>query len=285
MTTFARRDVQRAFRKFNDTVSDLFRADFRTWGDTLNRLLDHCEKNNVMSVVVGPLKKNTQINVQSWHQDAMETIGGMIGSGRFTLPLDDEDRTALLYQFLLAIDKNEIAVDKFCMHFFGKTNYQEMVDVFNQEIVEKFTREIGYRLEEIEEDVAGQETIELKDLIVFNHYDQSTVVHGTVTGGNVNIGSGSITARDVTINSVDDLVKAFNALKHELDSDVARNACDRVIREVTGDNDSNLITEAVNEIARSEPNKAGKLKEVLERIGTSLIASTVFHSIKTSLGH
>ncbi len=38
-----------------------------------------------------------------------------------------------------------------------------MVDVFNQEIVEKFTREIGYRLEEIEEDVAGQETIELKD--------------------------------------------------------------------------------------------------------------------------
>ena len=215
----------------------------------------------------------------------MKTIGSMIGSGRFTLPLDDEDRTALLYQFLLAIDKNEIKVDRFCMHFFGKTNYQEMVVVFNQEIVEKFTREIGYRLKEIEEDVAGKETIQLKDLIVFNHYDQSTIVHGTVTGGNVNIGSGSITARDVTINSVDDLVKAFNALKHELDSDVARDACDRVIREVTGDNNSDSITEAVNEIARSEPKKAGKLKEVLERIGTSLIASTVFHSIKTSLGY
>ena len=49
--SFSRRQIERSFRKFNDTVSDLFLAKFQTWGNTFTHLITHCEQDSVMKVV------------------------------------------------------------------------------------------------------------------------------------------------------------------------------------------------------------------------------------------
>jgi hypothetical protein len=93
---FSRREVERSFRKFNDIVNDLFNAKFQTWGNMFTHLMEHCEKDPVMQVVTGPLKSNKNVNAEKWYNDALSSVGGRVGSGRYELPYDDEDKTALL---------------------------------------------------------------------------------------------------------------------------------------------------------------------------------------------
>ena len=159
-----------------------------------------------------------------------------------------------------------------------------MVDTVNQELVVKFTREVAYRLSEIEEDVDGRDTVTSADLVVFNHYDQSTVIHGDVTGGVVNVGPGTATGSNVAINTVPELIAAFNSLRAELTDAAAKEACDLLVQEIQGAKDEQSILRATRQLTDSEPEKKKKLMEILSRIGTSLLSSAIFHSIKSSLG-
>src|SRR5262249_41988535 len=131
--TFTRREVERSFRKFKDIVSDLMQARFQTWGDCFTHLITHCEQDPVMHLVTEPLRANRNVNAERWHSDCLASATGMVGSARYQLPTDDDDRTALLYQFFLKIEKEHVDVYRFCISAYGTSSYQEMVDVFNQE--------------------------------------------------------------------------------------------------------------------------------------------------------
>ncbi len=89
--TFSRREVERAFRKFNDLVSDLMGAVFQTWPDCFRRLISHCEQHPVMRTITEPLRQNKNVDASKWYDDCL-TLG-------YGLPTDDDDCTALLYQF------------------------------------------------------------------------------------------------------------------------------------------------------------------------------------------
>src|SRR5262245_5498891 len=103
--TFSRRQVERSFRKFNDTVNDLFQAHFQTWGNVFTNLMKHCEQDPVMQVVTSPLKSNKNVNAENWYAEALGSVQGMIGTGQYTLPYNDDDKAALLYQFFLLLEE------------------------------------------------------------------------------------------------------------------------------------------------------------------------------------
>lgn len=95
---FSRREVEKSFRKFNDLVQDLFSCQFQGWAGCFNNLVEHCEHDSVMQVVVEPLKNNTNVNAEDWYQKTLDSQSGMVGSGNYALPYDDDERTALIYQ-------------------------------------------------------------------------------------------------------------------------------------------------------------------------------------------
>jgi hypothetical protein len=182
--TFSRRQVERSFRKFSDIVNDLFKATFQTWGNTFTHLMTHCEQDPVMQVVTQSLRENARVHVEQWYAEAMGTVGGMVGSAHYELPYDDDNRTALLYQFFLLAENGKADLKSFCMFMYGSTKPQEMICHLNQELVQKFTREVAYRLAEILEDLGDEQEVPRDAMVVFHHHGQSMNTHGNAPGSN-----------------------------------------------------------------------------------------------------
>lgn len=191
--TFKRHDVERSFRKYRDIVNDLFSAKFQQWGDMFTHLIAHCETDPVMRFVTEPLKHDPRVNAKEWWDQAVASASGMVGSGKYTLPTDDDERTALLYQVFLGVENDNWDIKCFNMSVYGHTKHQDIVDTFNQELVLKFTREMSYRLDDIVADNEGTEEISQEAMIVFHHHDQSTTVHGNFQGIAGDVTNSSVT--------------------------------------------------------------------------------------------
>ena len=204
---FPRRDVERAFRKFSDLASDLMRAQFQTWEEHLKCFLTFCETSAVMQIVTQPLRQNPNINLEQWHAEFAASVGSMVGSGRYTIPSNDDDRTALFYQVLQAFNDGRINAKNFAISAFGETRFQNMVDVINREFVAKFVREMQYRIRDIETDTQGQSEISKDALIVFHQY-HGPVQHfenfqnSPISTGDV-MGSGSQKFEDQSVTTGD----------------------------------------------------------------------------------
>ena len=170
---FRRREIEWSFRKFRDLVDDLMAAKFQTWDDDFVRLITHCETDPVMQVITEPLATYPRIDADKWWSDAVNSVGGVAGSGQYTLPADADQRTALLYQVFLKPKREEVNFACFCVAVYGHTDYQKMVDTFNRELVYPFSREVSNRLDEILATNADQEEIARQSLLVFHHDNDS----------------------------------------------------------------------------------------------------------------
>src|SRR5258708_17261344 len=141
----------------------------------------------------------------------------MVGSARYTLPTDDDDRTALLYQFFLKVEYEGIDISKFCMLAYGATKFQEMIRVFNAELVQKFAREVSYRLNEIVQDIGDETEVRREAMLVFHihdhsHQDHSMKFNGPVLGASIAGPGATIAGSTATYNSNADLAEALKAL-------------------------------------------------------------------------
>jgi hypothetical protein len=169
-----------------------------------------------MRVVTEPLKTNTNVNAEKWLQDGLNSMTGMVGSGNYVLPYDDDDRTALLYQFFLIVEYGEFDLSSFCLTMYGASNFQEMVHIFNQELVLKFTREVSYRLDGIMQDIGDQNQIPVEAMMVFHHHDHSMTIHGNVQGSNIAVAGSSVTNSTASVTSIsnnDDLIQSIQELR------------------------------------------------------------------------
>lgn len=289
--TFTRREVERSFRKFRDIVSDLFSAQFQQWGDMFTHLITHCETDAVMKVITEPLKNDPRIDAQQWFSEAISSVRGMVGSGSYTLPTDDEERTALLYQVFLGVEHDNFSISQFNQSVFGHSRYQDMVDTFNQELVLKFTREIEYRLEEIMTDNQGSDTFSREAMIVFHHHDNSTTISGTVQGSNIATGNAQITDSPVQFNTASDIAAEINALK-SLASEFSKanqktlaTALDYLASSVDDDDASPAeIAEAVQTASEISPTIRSRLNGILTGAGTSMLGSAIIEGLKSYFG-
>jgi hypothetical protein len=291
MAQFPRRDVERSFRKFNDIVSDLFNAKFQTWGDAFAHLMTHCEEDPVMRIVTEPLRLNKHVDAGKWLADASASVGSMVGSGRYELPYDDDDRTALLYQFCLKIANEHLDISRFCVHFYGLTNFQEMTDTLNRELIHKFTREVSYRLDEILQDIGTQTTVSREAMLVFHYHDQSTTINGNIQGSNVATSGASISDTSASFDSLPELATAFQSLTllvRDL-SDSQRTTAEQAIAALvdaatSGGRSTTDVASAATAVSNASPALARRLREIAGRIGTSLVASSIFQGIKMAVG-
>jgi hypothetical protein len=290
-TNFSRRQVERSFRKFKDTVDDLMSASFNTWGETFSHLITHCEEDPVMHAVTEPLRNNPNVNAQKWYSDCLASVQGMVGTARYELPYNDDDRTALLYQFFLRLEEGAVEFRNFCMYVYGHTRYQEMTDTFNQELVVKFTREVSYRLDEIMEDFGDEQEIPRAAMVVFHHHDYSTNIQGNIHGSNVAGGAASQSHAQASYLTTEQLTGALLELR-PLIADVSaqhrQSVTDSLELLIKSATDQGVAKEdvikAAELIVSASPTMAQRLRSIATSIGTSLLASTIFQGLKVALG-
>ncbi len=289
--TFTQREVHRSFRKFNDLVDDLMSAKFQTWGNTMTRLVTHCETDPVMQVVTQPLKTDPRVNARKWWDDAVASVRGMVGSGDYTLPADDDERTALLYQVLLVLENENVDFSQFCISVYGHTNYQDMVDTFNRELVYKFTREVSYRLDEVAHDTAGQQEISRDAIVVFHHHDYSTTISGTIQGSNVATGNAQITGSTASFESPSDVAAELRAMKSiaaefsKVNQATIESALEFLASQaVSQTQDIAEIEENARTLVEISPTIKTRLMTLASGAGASVVGSAIIEGIKLALG-
>jgi hypothetical protein len=126
--------IQETKRKFANNATDLSNSNGHTFDSALNIFLDFCESDEIMASITKPLKESSTIDIAKWYEDFSKSGGSMIGSGRFVLPANEEDRLALLYRLLLRVHSGEIGFPGFCLHAFGATSTDQMAHRFNEAI-------------------------------------------------------------------------------------------------------------------------------------------------------
>ncbi|MCP9851232.1 hypothetical protein [Cyanobium sp. Morenito 9A2] len=290
---YSRREVERSFRKFSDIVSDLMEARHQTWGNSFDHLIEHCKNDQVMQIVLAPLARNKSIDAVAWYQDAMSTTGSMVGTGRYTLPYDDEERTALLYQFFVLVAENKVNLSQFCQNMYGTSGYHDMARVLNSELVAKFTREIQYRLNEILVDTAEDQEISKEAMTVFHYHDNSINVSGPIQGSNISTTGSSISGSTASFEEQQEVASELAEIRRQLaQEDTAKNvskvAIEAIDKLIHSASDPNAALEEVSESAsiaiKDSPLVRTKLVDLCERIGVGVASSTIVLGIKAALG-
>jgi hypothetical protein len=200
-------DVQTAVRRFSNYADDVLAANYRTFHQYLGIFMEFCENDPVVSVVTSQLKANNKVHFVKWLDDFERTGGSFVGSKHFVLPPDDEDRLALVYQFMLAVNSNNIELEGLMLDAFGTTNFDQMIYVFNEQFFSKFVRDLGYRLQPLIASLRTEHSVPPERLLVFNHYDRSVIL-SNISGGQVAV-SMSGDAR-VLAPEIEDLADLLN---------------------------------------------------------------------------
>jgi hypothetical protein len=246
-----------------------------------------------MQVVLEPLERNRNVDAASWYRQMLTPNRSMAGSGRYTLPYDDEDRTAPLYQIFGLIIDNNLDLTQLCRTVFGISSFQEMASVLNNELVLKFTREIQYRIDEILEDSRESSELSRETMTVFNHHDNSINMSGTIQGSNVAISGSSVAGSNASYEVNQEVAAELEEIRRQLtqaglsiDANQAALAAIEKLNHATSD--PNITIEAVRESAgiaiASSPLAKSKLLGLVERIDINVASSVVAMGIKAALG-
>jgi hypothetical protein len=189
-TSFKKKQIERSFSKFQDSVSYVFRANSQTFPTFFDNLINFCETDEVMRVISSQLKQ-IDISYDKWYYQ-LKTYPNQ--KKEFHLPLDETKRAALIYKICIKIYTNEINVSDFCFKFFSTgTILDAALNIFNITILTPLVDSIGYKIQDISdtinEDYAGMINI---PIAVLNVYHDNKVIIGSNNefGGDTVIGRG-----------------------------------------------------------------------------------------------
>jgi hypothetical protein len=177
------------------------------------------------------------------------------------------------------------------MDVFGSDGSADFTNDFNSELLHKFTREVKYRLDEILASVASQDTIATESLIVFEHHDKSTHLHGNFQGSNIAIGGSTVSASTTNYATSEDLARALTSLKpliHDLvgpQREVVDNALDLLTR---ASHDSSVTEEQVANAAQTicviAPTIYSRIKDIAGTVSAVIAKQTLILVLKHQMG-
>ncbi len=224
-----------------------------------------------MQVTISPLKENNRVNAGDWYEKTLESQYSGVGSGSYSLPYEDDDRVALIYQLFLFMSDEEknFSLPTFSMAVFGRSRYQEMTDIFNQEIVLKFTREVSYRLEEILEDLGDKKEVPREAMNIFHHHDHSmNITSSNIEGSNIASGGSTVSNSSAQSNKQVNQAELLEALQQARESAQALPEKERKKAEVFIDS---IEEEAQSgqEMSPTALHFAACLYPLLERVGNA----------------
>jgi hypothetical protein len=141
-------EVRRSIRAFRDRADDLLRAEWQMFGDGLNQLANFCRTDAVFSAIHEQLANNPNVDAQKWlNENRRVRLSGL----RF--PLNADDRLSLQYQIVISGADHPPGLMKQAMMWFHRQGGQmsDYLRAFADSIMRPLFRDLGYRLEDIEE--------------------------------------------------------------------------------------------------------------------------------------
>jgi len=277
---FTGQQVKLAFQKFRDISIDLQGSRYQTWNDNLRHLIAHCENDQVMKAVTTSLSVHPDVNFALWYQTFLASCRSMMGTNRYYLPTNDDQKTALLYQFLVEIASGNINVFTFCLQAYAKKNGQEAIDAFNAEIVTKFVRSVSYRINALDNELGDERQVD-PSALTFINYGTYQAVQGGIHSSVVAAGS-TVSGNTIAYNQ-ESFASAVKSLGTDLD-DVLQSHHEslteafsflvRAIETNTTPRTSQIAT-AVEAIGDGSPSKLKSLKTIVEGAAGNLIADAL----------
>jgi len=264
------KQVERAIRRFGDYADDVRNSTHRTFDAFFQVFMDFCETDEVIGYITRQLKSNENVDAKKWVEDCREQRA-------MVLMFDEEDRIALFYKFMYGIFANQISLQDFWISVFTGNRYDEMIYDFNQQIFEKFVRDINYRLEELEEKIKDKESITGKDLIIFQHYDINIVNNGVMTVGNENVINDN---RTMVQNLITQIMPEIDVTKLLPESVELLNKLQQKPEVMTSDETKSLF----EDIVKKFPALRDKLFGFIKNIPPELARTVIVDGIKTLLG-
>jgi len=244
--------IRRGLKRFEDFAGDLARSDMNTFDDRLRLLVNYCQSDPVLSIIHNQLMSMSGVDFEYWHKEVLSTVGGMVGSGELSFPTDLEKRMALMYQLLNKIAEKEIDLTGFAHNFFatGNNGIDSLIYAFNDAVVEPLTRELSYRIEELEEDLPddNREIYSLANIQIIHNAEN--VVQQSATGNNIQ--------QNATIKSKNELEKLFDDLRDELKATIEQK---QKLEEALN------VVETSKELARKRPSSLLSVKILLGSLG------------------
>jgi len=280
MQGFTKHQVEVAIRKFRDFAEDVQSSEYTTFDNNFNLFIHHCENDAVMKIIIEPLKHNPNLTFKDWQELALTAGGSFIGSRRYSLPKNEDDRLSIMYQLFLAFLNEELSLSEFCVEFYGKTNYNEMIYVFNEQLFGRFVRDVSYKLDELIASIRDEDEVQEKKLTLF--YIDKQVNISNVQGSMIAVDHSSIDAS--TIRSETDLVKAFSILMSELlqDGTIKADSFQRLIG-VSSTEDLHAIKEEielVQSVIAQNPTVLSRLTSLFKDVSKSLVGSALYELVK-----
>jgi len=209
---FKPKDIRLSFQKFTDYANDILKSDRVTFGTRLEIFIDHCKNDPVMKVIWSQIM-SIDADALKWWDETSQTGGSMNGSTPFLLPVDEDKRDALLFRICIAINDNKIDFVKFCMAFFGETNYNAMVARYNEAVFRPMLRSLGYKIDELIKSIIildKDSTVPVEQLNIFQsitYVNGIFMAKGDVVNKNITIEGAVKADGNVTIGHKSRIIK------------------------------------------------------------------------------
>jgi hypothetical protein len=142
----AHQDFQKTERQFRDRSADLLRSDSHVFGHALKVFVRFLKTNPVLARITAPYLER-EVGLMDWQKRE----GGHRGIGRAAgvdLPLDDDERLALLLQLLEAIAEGTIDVLNIASSVTYATKFDDMIRSFNDKYTKLVVRDLAEKLRE-----------------------------------------------------------------------------------------------------------------------------------------
>ena len=262
-----------------------------------------------MAALTAPLR-GAPVDAVAWAAAYLATARSMIGSAKLSLPDDLEERLALEYKLLVAVSDGAVDVHTLILKGFGATRNDSIVQTFNEQFFRPFAREVGYRLDDLAQDLGDDSRVPVERLLVvlnaggtvnIDERDQRgatvSTSHTTVSGNtnsNVAVGGSSIVGSPISVSTSTELARALRELPG---ADAGLTGPTRVtVREAAEvlaaaaerseavPADRVALARAAVTVAEASPSMAERLKQIAVGAAGNLAASAVIAAIKFALG-
>lgn len=180
--------IRRSIRRFTDYGSDLISSDFNTFDDRISKFCHFCETDEVFGSIHKQLREAASSEFDSWYEERLATVRGMVGSGQLTFPLDDDLRISYMYELIYRIHNETLSFRDIVHSFFAisSNRYDDYIYEINEAITTPMMRDIGYKLEEMEEELEEDENDMVFESSIQIIHHAENVIQQYANGSNIN---------------------------------------------------------------------------------------------------
>jgi hypothetical protein len=130
---------QRSLRDFQDYADDVTRSRHQTFDDAIRRFASTLVDNTPLGDVIAQLP---QVDFDQWYSKQLTTVGGMVGSGTITWPVDGRERLAMQVEMVRRMASDRLDVLDFAQNFMCVgSRFDDNIAEFVQQIFRPFVRD------------------------------------------------------------------------------------------------------------------------------------------------